>query len=1216
MGLKDQLIQKLWGVLQGLITKYGNFIKKPASLIAVNVAANAIADRILAELKDYLQKNILAVISAGTDALLSKIFTDPANITDDQIEAYVKQNRDIQKILQYAGTSLNESVIGDITLACTDPDYYEDTLDQLASSLGIPDRELDGEDFINIATQSSDFDAKIAAFSNKVSSLASGVKGMLPWVFLVYTIALKMKEFLSQNEYPSKYRGKYLSRLIRIVSATLKTAAETNKDVISHTITEAQSSVNATKDRATDLINNLNSTLKSLDGAIAGILLAGLIYEFNRKTLQEKATETLNEQMSILCPQSQTERPSTINTALSQNVFNPISIEDIKGFSCLIPLDNYITPHQPIEDKIESFSCPIDQDTFASTALGNLAPLSSLSTKALYSNMGSTPWYTASNLRPGTALKPGDTLLTDRKGNYIYTEIGGTLASINQKKGEWIIEDIYEPAVSPLDETIQKMSSLYQELSNTKEFLKNWYTHTILPTILAASPMSDASISSAEYAKIVYWKGGTEKRYEKTEKDHKGIRESYEKKAKKITGKDRVEEEAKNETLYKIKDDLDALEQLYYKQLYNLGTRATNQGKQTLTKKSEFSLFEYYIELYDELLIAHDQSTTEEYSINTPNEEKQAVKDTVLSGFTTGINDILLKRYFIDGYSFKKITEKINELSQELDKGYSKTQGDKRSYYELMVAGAGSETGQTGQKTPEELHSFLSSYVSQLGKKVSSLSTQEKNRLKFRIITLFKFSQTVATLEVKEYTTEETPFEATRREANYISSYMATLFQGLTKVPEKIDATMEVLDEIGQSSIVPSTIYRDDEEYLFYGIGTRDCPAPEVEDEMLSPFSKYEFKDIQYWLKYCAYATLSSVLATPANWGTGLPPPIGPTPLPTVYIPIKAFQLAWGILVIGITITGIYPFPWIMIANLSTEHHVPLVDPATILRKSADVVKKSITEQLKEFKNSVIQKALDREKDNIEYLTGEIERIDSALAQLRANKPKRNREEEAFGDKVKAMATYTNELAVYEQTNLALIEEKSTAKVRLFSAETKWSMLKSAQNGASKVKAIDPITTAIQKTEEGIDKAFAKLDAIIAKIDPFVAALPVATKPFTANFGFTLKNPKPIQKMAEDLDQTVNTGLLAKITQPFELDKEDLMSTDYGSKLDKSVVNGKLYLNTLAASSILLIPIDPFPKYERLKPTNLAWTVKFLLPNWGPVGGGQYGFPGFHKYPI
>jgi len=54
----------------------------------------------------------------------------------------------------------------------------------------------------------------------------------------------------------------------------------------------------------------------------------------------------------------------------------------------------------------------------------------------------------------------------------------------------------------------------------------------------------------------------------------------------------------------------------------------------------------------------------------------------------------------------------------------------------------------------------------------------------------------------------------------------------------------------------------------------------------------------------------------------------------------------------------------------------------------------------------------------------------------------------------------------------------------------------------------------------------------------------------------------------------------------------------------------------LAASSVALIPVDPFPKYEMLVPQNLSWTLKFLLPSWGPTGGGQYGFPGFPKIPL
>ena len=1203
MGLKDKLIQKLWGVLQGLITKYSAFIRKPLSMIALEAAANVLLDKLLSYLKDFIKQNIVAFIQSGLSALMAKIFTDPNNITDDQINEYVKRDPDLQKILQYAGNNLNESIVGDITLACTDPDYYDRLRDNMAGTLGLPDQQLNGEDFINIANQTSDFDEKISKFnSNDLNKLASKIKGVLPYVFLVYVLVLKVKEFLSQNEYPSKYRGKHLARLIRIVGAMLQSAYQTNKAVIENTITNTKESVNASVDSSKDIIKGLIASLKTLDGAISAILLAGLIYEFNRRLLQDKAQEELNSiTSSILCP------PEGISMSITGDSNTTRSLTDfsLKGFSCPIPLDNYITPHEPIEQKTQSFTCPLPQDTFASTVLGPVAPLSPLATKALYSNIGvRTHFYPLP--KPGDTVLPGTPLFTDRKDTIIFSEVGGKITSINEQDQEIIISDIYEPAVSPLQDTIDNLGNNMAELTNTKMFLKDWYIHTILPRILAISPKADPS-TAAEGTPIVYRTGGAEKRYEKAEKKQERIQKTYDKDARKVTGKDKVKENAENETLYKIKEDLERVEQVFYGSLHTQGIAAINQGKVTSTDNKEYVLIEWYMQIYQELLNAHSQSTTEEYQSVTAPEDK--VQNKILTDFTKGINDILIQRYYIDGYKWELLTKKINQLSYELDRNMSKTEGDSRSYYQILE--------EKWVRNPQKGAELIFSQIQAWGKKVQSTSTVDKNKLRSRIDALFTFSQSIALLNVNDWSTEETPIEATVREANYMANYMGVLWRNLTEIPKKIDENIVTLDEIGRSSIVPSVITRDDEQYKWYCVGdSRECPVPEVPDERLSPFSKYEFKDIQYWLKYCAYATLSSVLSLPPNWGTGIPPPFGPIPLPTVYIPIKAFQLAWGALVIGITITGIYPFPWVMIANLSNEHHVPLVDPATILTKQADVIKKGLLSKLRNFKREMLQSAMDDVKEDMVFYNVELDRIATSQATLRSNRPQRNREAEAFGDKAAALAGYTQELTSWNVTRAAYAEEKVVIKSKLYTAQVKWDMLKSAQDGSGKVDATDPQLVAVEASEKAIDKSFAALDKVIAAIDPFIAKIPVATKPGTANFAFTLKNPKPIQKMADGVNEQVNSPLLEKISKPFDLDKEDLMSTNYGSKIDQSYINGKKYMNTLAASSVALIPVDPFPKYEMLVPQNLSWTLKFLLPSWGPTGGGQYGFPGFPKIPL
>jgi len=129
-------------------------------------------------------------------------------------------------------------------------------------------------------------------------------------------------------------------------------------------------------------------------------------------------------------------------------------------------------------------------------------------------------------------------------------------------------------------------------------------------------------------------------------------------------------------------------------------------------------------------------------------------------------------------------------------------------------------------------------------------------------------------------------------------------------------------------------------------------------------------------------------------------------------------------------------------------------------------------------------------------------------------------------------------------------------------------------------------------------------------MDNFLAPLPIVTKPETANFAFTIKNPKPVIKIATDIDQNINYGPLDKITEKFEPKNEDLMKTNYGPVLAKTFNNVKAYKTALKVAMPTIIKADPFPKYENLKPTNLPW-MAFLLKGWAPTGKTCYGFPGF-----
>jgi hypothetical protein len=75
------------------------------------------------------------------------------------------------------------------------------------------------------------------------------------------------------------------------------------------------------------------------------------------------------------------------------------------------------------------------------------------------------------------------------------------------------------------------------------------------------------------------------------------------------------------------------------------------------------------------------------------------------------------------------------------------------------------------------------------------------------------------------------------------------------------------------------------------------------------------------------------------------------------------------------------------------------------------------------------------------------------------------------------------------------------------------------------------------------------------------------------------------------------------------------MSSGFKAKLTSSYLNGKLVSKTISAAMPMIVTLDPYPPYEKLKVTNVAWSIGYL-PKWALTGGGQFGFPGFPKYPI
>jgi hypothetical protein len=328
-----------------------------------------------------------------------------------------------------------------------------------------------------------------------------------------------------------------------------------------------------------------------------------------------------------------------------------------------------------------------------------------------------------------------------------------------------------------------------------------------------------------------------------------------------------------------------------------------------------------------------------------------------------------------------------------------------------------------------------------------------------------------------------------------------------------------------------------------------------------------------------------------------------------VYIPIKAFQLNWGFIVIGISITGIYPFPWVLISNLSTEYHVPGLDPATIIRKSIETIKKELTGELKEFRQSLLRNYLDRTQREIDTKQFEVDTLVEEKRLHKLEKPRRDRSQPNNS------IIYIQQIAKWNEIQAGYTEQIAAQRTEKYGLELKYQIVYNALSGSNIEEAPDPKILAMQQTEQQIDKKFEKLENLVVSIEPLLAPLPISTKPESANFAFTVKNPRPIINFGEDLNDNINRGVLDPIIERFKLKNESFMKSNFGAESSKSLTTSTPYTPALTLSRFTIVQKDPFPKYQNLKLTNVPW-ISFLYKDWVTKGAQTYGFPGFPPLPI
>lgn len=1079
-------------------------------------------------LKISILKNVSILI---LDLFFKEILSDNKNLLKDSTT---------KKILSFTSSEIADDSISETLLSC----YNESVNNEIPQI----DENLNVQDILNTITKLNDIDRKI--HYKKIERLQSLIKNnenkIESYKFLFQHIIDSIRDLLTKTEHPSKYRTKYIQRLIRNTYGLMKSEYEDLRE-------------NAKRE-----YEKIISALKRLDDILIAITLITAIYITNRLKLTKKSRESLKE-LAV--------------DSVCLDVLEPFDVSVNKtpfeiNLNCPTVIDDVLVPHVPISEKMDNISCEVSQN---SEIIVEPSIKEDLVTMAMIKNNRKKDELKSTiTIDTFVDQKTSIAILSDAS-IFVYAPLEGYVDEINSDS--IVLRDIHEPDEDYLTSQINLLNEKFERLNNIKLFLKYYSIECLYPSMLATAIVDDSST----YDKY----SGIEKQWKDIKKEFEKIDKEYEKQVKKLAGKDNVETHAKDETLYKIKEELETQEEIFYKYVKLLNEKALNISKKTKAKSNEYELFEFYT--LDLGMLFN--------SIENPNKLEIEFRDV--------INEFIRRRYIVDGYKKNKLEKKIDDYIQEIEKGITTGNWFKKA-----------QTIYNAKKSFTELKDWLTGLANENNK----LDGNEKIFAVNRVMFLFKLYLETDSI-VQKYNIlkkETTPIKETIKEGNYITKFLADLQKDYIQIPLEIDQILKIVDNFSLFSTYSIIEYKGKQTRLYSIAESRNCESQET-DPYINPKSDYGYSDIQYWFKYCAYATLTSVANPAFGWSTGW---IFPAPIlfPVVYIPIKPISTKFGFIVVGLSICGIYVFPWTLFVNLSSKYAIPFLDPTVLLKNEIKALKREISERLVDLKQSRIKPLLERVNIEIDDTDQEIKTLKDYLKESKEYKPERYMrgktgefEVSDIGEGLKENKDYVKQYKEWYAKEAETRESLITSQVKLWKLETKGAILQEAYNKGAVAGSVG--VEAIDKSQTFINEQLDKLDLMIENIDQIIAVLPIAISPETANFGITIKNPKPLIKIAGELDENINYNVLDKITDKFRLKNSDFLSSNYNAAISKSAINHKLYRKALSASMMSIMIKDAFPSYNLLKPTNIPW-VTFLYKDFVNTGSRTYGWPGYLPLPI
>jgi hypothetical protein len=1148
MSLVRELIKKYGNVFKTKVQEEIDFNNKPIALLTLLAASVVILDKLLDKYKELILKE-------DSNSINDTNF-------DKYVNTYVNQNDELSKLITYSSVNLDNSEVPNIIDICNNPN----TIDPIIKSLENKET-LTENDFITLAEANTEIELNTYPLDTELNNIFTSIATLTSWYLMIYYLVNKVKEMLLQNDIPSKYRTKYLQSLI-------KNTYKVNKQQL---IQGGQQNLS----RITDMIDSL----KALDVILIASAIAYAIYKNNQYQLQEASLVQLTESC---CEPFEPFIDQPIVTT-------PFVIPDM--VSCEISTDDIPVPSLPFEEKIKNITCDVST---LEEPIQDAKVKEETTVNAIVENLSDTNFVISINT--GSYVDT-NTILGVNGSTSVYSPVEGYVDHILPNK--IYLNNISDPPIDVITENAIKLNGLYAEQNNTRKFLSDYFIKSWYPVMLKESMIRDVSCQSTIFdvklvdpitgkpvetnfnlgkpdivATMLFFQGGIIKRFKEVKKHYEKLKEFHDKSIQDITGEDNVKTLAENEQLDKITEDINKIDTIYYDSLINESRKGIIEARVTVPLPVEYQLFEYYLDSVYSHLIGIENPTDIEMS------------------FKKMIYGYIVNRFFIEDRKPEDIERKINVHATELISGFSIFV---KNWFEEIL-----RIYNTQGKNIENVKTYLKKQ-SESNKKMTD---SEKVETILKISSLLEFYLETASLN-KQFKLEKDVQTLTKEEGQEIDKFVTDLIVRYNELPQEINVQTKKLDDL-QLFQTYSIVNEQTIDYRYYAIPKGyDCPALDDEDPYLTSKTSNSPGSMKYWIRYCSIATLTGA-ANPTTWSTGILLPSGPVTLPVVYIPVKPMSTPWGFIVLGMSVCGLWPFPWILFANYSANHNTPYPDPTAIIKKEIKALKIEITEGLNKFREMSLKSYMNKTKEEIKSIEKEIKNDEDRILKLKTNKPKRQRSADNKENK-ELFVQYVKDIEQWTSDVLSSRELLATHKLEKFKLSIKFKIIYDVYSLETKIKDNeDAKIMEIKNKEEIIDKSLDKLSNLTDSIDNTLAPLPISLGSYTANFGPTLKNPKPVIEISDQIDDVIYEDVLNKFTEKFKVSNNEMLQTN-GSFLSK--VDYEKYKKLLRATMPTVIKRDPFPKYENLTASNVWW-MSFLVTKWTVVGSKTYGIPGQMPMPV